>query len=245
MKKIRIFGVNEMVKIIEERCIGCERCVIICPVMAISIKNGKAVINKEICVECSTCLRSAECPVNAIKFHRLKWPRLVRNPFSDVVASHKLTGIPGRGTEEMKTNDVTGRFGFDEIGFSIEVGRPGVSTRLETVELFTTQLSNIGVDYEQASPLSVLFADNQGHIKSDIKNERVLSAIIEFKVPKAKVGGVLQLIRQIEGTIDTVFSVGVVSRIRDDGTIPVLDILTEQGFPIRPNAKVNMGLGKA
>jgi NAD-dependent dihydropyrimidine dehydrogenase PreA subunit len=242
---MRIASVGvEMVKIKEDRCIGCGRCVMICPMGAISLVDGKAVINKDLCVECSTCLRSAECPVNAIKFHRLKWPRLVRNPFSDVIASHKLTGIPGRGTEEMKTNDVTGRFRLGEYGFSIEVGRPGVGTLLETVELFTTKLSRLGVDYEEASPLTALFADDQGHIKEDIKKERVLSAIIEFKVPTEKAVEVLQIIREVEKEIDTVFSVGVVSRVMEDGTIPVMDLLTEQGFVVRSNAKVNMGLGR-
>ncbi len=235
---------DRVVKIKADRCIGCGRCVTICPVRAISLVDGKALINKDLCVECSTCLRSAECPVNAIKFHRLKWPRLVRNPFSDVIASHKLTGIPGRGTEEMKTNDVTGRFGVEEYGFSIEVGRPGVGTRLGVVELFTTKFSKLGVDYEEASPLTALFADNHGHLKEDIKKERVLSAIIEFKVPKEKAVEVLQIIQEMDKDIDTVFSVGVVSRVMEDGTIPVIDLLAEQGFVVRPNAKVNMGLGR-
>ncbi len=231
-------------KIREDRCIGCGQCVTVCPVQAISIVDDKAVIDQDLCVECSTCHRSAECPVNAIKFKRLKWPRLVRNPFSDVIAIHKLTGIPGRGTEEMKTNDVTNRFGPNEIGISIEVGRPGVGTRLETVELFTTKLSKIGVDYEPNSPLTSLFDDDQGHIKADIKNERVLSAIIEFKVPAEKTPLVLQVIKEVETQIDTVFSVGVVSRVTDNGSIPVIDILTQEGFSVRPNAKVNMGLGR-
>ncbi len=231
-------------KILEDRCTGCGRCVRICPIQAIHLINGKAVIDQDLCVECSTCQRSAECPSNAIKFKRLKWPRLVRNPFSDVIGTHKLTGIPGRGTEEMKTNDVTNRFGFDEIGFSIEVGRPGIGTLLEWVELFTMKLSKIGVNYEPNSPLTALFTDTLGHISEEIKSERVLSAIIEFKVPKEKVEKVLQVIKEVEKIIPTVFSVGVVSRVMDDGTIPIISLLNQQGLSVRPNAKVNLGLGR-
>ncbi|NVM30955.1 MAG: 4Fe-4S binding protein [Candidatus Helarchaeota archaeon] len=231
-------------KIRDDRCIGCGQCVTVCPVQAISIVDEKAVINMDLCVECSTCQRSADCPVNAIKFKRLKWPRLIRNPFSDVIATHKLTGIPGRGTEEMKTNDVTNRFGLNEIGLSIEVGRPGVGTRLKNVELFTTELSKIGVDYEPNSPVTALFVDDQGHIKEEIKDEKVLSAIIEFKVTIEKAPLVLQVIKEVEKKVDTVFSVGVVSRVMEDGRIPAMDLLTQNGISVRPNAKVNVGLGR-
>lgn len=231
-------------EIIEDRCTGCGQCVIVCPVQAIKLVENKAQIDKDLCVECSICYRNAGCPGKAIKSKRLKWPRLVRNPFSDVIATHKLTGIPGRGTEEMKTNDVTGRFGLNEIGVSIEIGRPGVGTRLRNVELFTIELSKIGVDYEEASPVTALFCDEKGHIKEEVKNERVLSAIIEFKVPIKKAAQVFQLIKEVEKRIDTVFTVGVISRVAENGTIPITNLLSQQGFSIRPNAKINVGLGK-
>ncbi|MHA1231112.1 MAG: DUF362 domain-containing protein [Candidatus Helarchaeota archaeon] len=232
-------------KLNTDKCIGCGRCVIICPVQAIKIIDKKAVVDKDLCVECSTCIRSAGCPVNAIKHKRLKWPRLVRNPFSDVIATHRLTGIPGRGTEEMKTNDVTNRFGRDEVGFSIEVGRPGVGTRIGTIVLITTKLSEIGVEYEKASPITALFIDDSGHIRDDVKNERVLSVIIEFKVHITKVEQILNLIKEIESQIDTVFTVGMITRFNMDGSIPILDLLTKNGFNPRPNAKINLGLGRA
>ncbi len=227
-----------------EKCTGCGQCVMLCPVQAIKLIDNKAHIDKDLCVECSICYRNAGCPGKAIKPKRLKWPRLVRNPFSDVIATHKLTGVPGRGTEEMKTNDITSRFGENEIGISIEIGRPGVGTRLRNIELFSIELSKIGVDYEEASPVTALFADDHGYIKEEIKNERVLSAIIEFKVPINKATQVFQLIKEVEKKIDTVFSVGVISRVAENGTIPIINLLSEQGFSIRPNAKINVGLGK-
>ncbi len=225
-------------------CIGCGQCVIICPVQAIKLIDNIAVIDKNLCVECSICKRNADCPVNAIRSRRLKWPRVIRSPFSDVISTHKITGIPGRGTEEMKTNDVTNRFGVDEIGFTIEIGRPGVGTHLGNIELFTTKLISMGVKFEEESPVSALLIDDYGHIKKDIKEERVLSAIIEFKVPINKATLVMQVIKQIEKNIDTVFTVGVISQVMKDGAIPILDLLTQQGFSVRPNAKVNIGLGK-
>jgi hypothetical protein len=161
-----------------------------------------------------------------------------------VVATHKLTGIPGRGTEEMKTNDITGRFKKGEFGFSIELGRPGVGTELGNIELFTLKLSEIGVKFEKDSPVTALLIDDQGHIKEDVKEERVLSAFIEFKTQIEKVPQVLAIIKELENVIDTVFTVGIVSRIEKNDISSIQELIKLQGFELAPNAKVNIGLGR-
>lgn len=225
-------------------CNGCGQCIFICPVQAIQMIDKKAIINEEKCVECSVCYRDANCPVKAIRMKRLIWPREVRIPFSNVIATHKVTGIGGRGTEEMKTNDVTNRYGFNEFGISIELGRPGVGTRLGNIELFTTRFSRIDVIYEEKSPVTSLIIDDDGHINEDVKNERVLSAIIEFKIPTKKLSQVLEVISEVENEIDTVFSVGIVSRIDENNTDEIIDRINQLGFEVRPNAKINIGLGR-
>lgn len=228
----------------KELCIGCNNCVIVCPVNAIKLDNNKALVDEEMCVECSVCYRNSDCPTDAIKRRKLIWPRLVRNPFSDVIATHKLTGVAGRGTEEMKTNDVTNRFKLGEIGVSIEIGRPGLGTSLKNIDLFVKKLDKIGVEFEEASPITALLNKKRNRLNKEIKNERVLSAIIEFKIPIAKLNHILHVIKTIDKKIDTVFSVGMVSRVIEDNQIPIIEILTEKGFDVRPNAKVNVGLGK-
>ncbi|MHA2281921.1 MAG: indolepyruvate ferredoxin oxidoreductase subunit alpha [Promethearchaeota archaeon] len=225
-------------------CNGCGQCIIVCPVQAIQMIDKNAVIDEEKCVECSVCYRDANCPVNAIRMKKLEWPREVRIPFSNVLTTHKVTGIGGRGTEEMKTNDVTNRYGFEEVGISIELGRPGVGTRLRNIELFTTRFSRIGVKYEQKSPVTSLIIDEEGHINEEVKEERVLSAIIEFKVPTDILPQVLEVISDVEREIDTVFSVGIVSRIGENNTDDIIDRITQLGFEVRPNAKINIGLGR-
>ncbi len=49
----------------------------------------------------------------------------------------------------------------------------------------------------------------------------------------------------MEKEIDTVFTVGIVSRVMEDDSIPIIDILDQQGFKVNPNAKINIGLGRA
>ncbi|MHA1987020.1 MAG: 4Fe-4S binding protein [Promethearchaeota archaeon] len=226
-------------------CNGCGQCVIVCPVQAIQMIDNKAVVDEEYCVECSVCYRNANCPTNAIKIQKLEWPRKIRLPFSNVLTTHKVSNVAGRGTEEMKTNDVTNRYGIGEVGISIELGRPGVGTKLRNIELFTTRFSIIGVMYEEKSPVTSLIIDDEGHINEDVKDERVLSAIIEFKVSTKKIPQVLEVISEVEKEIDTVFSVGIVSRIEENNTDDVIDRITKFGFEVRPNAKINIGLGRS
>ncbi|MFX0082115.1 MAG: indolepyruvate ferredoxin oxidoreductase subunit alpha [Candidatus Hodarchaeota archaeon] len=225
-------------------CNGCGQCVIVCPVLAIEMIDNKAVVDEEKCVECSVCYRNANCPVNGIRMKKLKWPREIRIPFSNVITTHKITGVAGRGTEEMKTNDVTNRYNFGEFGVSIELGRPGLGTRLRNIELFTTKFAEIGVIYEEKSPVTTLIIDDKGHINEEIKNERVLSAIIELKIPSEKLPRILKVIREVENEIDTVFSVGIVSRIEENNTDEIINRLSQLGFEVRPNAKINIGLGR-
>jgi len=54
--------------------------------------------------------------------------------FSDPRVPHESTGVAGRGTEEVKTNDVTARVTVGEVGFTVEFGRPGVGARFHEIQ---------------------------------------------------------------------------------------------------------------
>jgi len=46
------------------KCIGCRKCLSVCPQNAISLVGGVAVIDKKKCIGCARCLRV--CPASAI-----------------------------------------------------------------------------------------------------------------------------------------------------------------------------------
>jgi Fe-S-cluster-containing hydrogenase component 2 len=48
----------------KEKCTGCETCVNECPASAISIDKEKAKVDKDMCVDCQTCVDI--CPSVAI-----------------------------------------------------------------------------------------------------------------------------------------------------------------------------------
>lgn len=57
---------HHSISIDEELCVGCVKCTLACPVQAIRVRNGKAIISRtELCVECGECLRV--CPHQAVK----------------------------------------------------------------------------------------------------------------------------------------------------------------------------------
>ncbi len=53
------------IKINEELCTGCVACTLACPVQAIRVRNGKAVMKNDHCIDCGECLRV--CPHGAVK----------------------------------------------------------------------------------------------------------------------------------------------------------------------------------
>ena len=185
------------------------------------------------------------CPTAAFEPEELVWPRVVRRAFSDPRVPHESTGVEGRGTEEVKTNDVSGRVQRGEAGLTIEFGRPGVGVRFHEIQRMTRALAQAGVAFEKKNPVTTLMSDVvRGEIRQDILNEKVLSAIVEIKVPIQRIEEIIALVHEVEGQIDTVVSIGVGARCDENGEEhEVFAVLQRLGYKLE-RAKTNVGLGR-
>ncbi|MHA1231230.1 MAG: indolepyruvate ferredoxin oxidoreductase subunit alpha [Candidatus Helarchaeota archaeon] len=60
---------GDFIKVNQENCVACKKCLIVCPVNLWYMKDGKANIRenyKDICLECGSCWQV--CDYNAIIF---------------------------------------------------------------------------------------------------------------------------------------------------------------------------------
>lgn len=235
----------------KETCVGCGRCHPYCPTGAILFEDLKSRVDQDVCYECGTCLRSEICPVAAIEESLLvyEYPRALRKYFSDPTSTHAVTGIQGRGTEESKTNDVTLRVGPDEVGIGIEVGRPTVGMDLKDIQKITQALARSGIhEIEPNNPIHSMIQDyNTGDLKPELMGERVLSAIIELQIKRERLREVLRTIKEVAREVNSVFCLDVFTIVGPQTELPqdVLEAVAAEGFSWRPNAKINVGLGRA
>ena len=235
--------------------------------------KNRATINDDACVECGNCFRGMStetlnpfvvrtvrkvakwfrfrfepepdvCPTSAFEMHELNMPRLIRQIFSDPVIEHSSTGIKGRGTEEVKTNDVSLRVDTGEVGYTIEFGRPGVSVYFHEIQEMTRILADRGVTFERNNPITHLMTNSStGELREDILQEKILSAIVEIKTRIDKVEEILKLVEKVNRNLDTVIAVGISTRCKEgEDTLlgPLLDNLNYS----HPRAKTNLGLGR-
>lgn len=228
-----------------EKCIGCGQCVPFCPAKAIVVQDKKAHIDQELCYECGVCTIVKSCKYDALYYPELSDARQTRYYCNNVHAKHPVTGMTGRGTAEMKTNELTDRFKRGEAGFGIEIGRPDVGATFRDVEKVAMSLARIGARFEPGAPATLLMLDTAtGKLDDAILDERIIDSIIEFTVPTTKLEETLSTLEQVSREINTVFSVDLITRAEEDGSLPNVEIARALGYDVRPNGKATLGLGR-
>jgi ferredoxin len=263
------------VKIDKQKCVGCGNCHAWCTMGVIYVdSDGRSTVNEEECVECSNCYRSLRqgtenpilvrslrkalklvhlmydppldlCPTGAFAPPELAWPRTLRAEFSDPLTIHPTTGMWGRGTEEIKTNDVTNRLTDGEVGFVVELGRPGLGARFKDVQTVAIALAGQHVIFEPKNPVTALMTDTTtGELRADVLDEKVLSCIIELKAPMSATTQILETLREVAPEIETVMAVGIATRCGPDGALAYEPLVEQAGFKLSLNGKTNLGMGR-
>jgi hypothetical protein len=188
------------------------------------------------------------CPEDAIYAEELVgFYKQFQHVISDPVENHGVTGVTGRGTEEVKTNDVSGRVKKGWIGLSIDMGRPGLGVYLRDAEKVAMACAKAGFKLapQEESPLAALMPDSStGKLEDGCLDYRLLSVIIEGRCEEEKAKDVLRALKKVEKEVDTVFSVGLISRVDEKGHCKALEFLDELGIPQPHRGKVNPGMGK-
>lgn len=234
----------------ESKCIRCKKCIPYCPCGAIKEVNGTVTIDLELCVECGVCRTCAKCPKDAIYNVPLSAPRVYRQAFSDPFGKHENTAQKhmGRGTEEVKTNDVTGVVhSLDYISMAVEMGRPSVTSSFADMEKVVMAVAPLALKFEENNPVTSLIKDKKtGKMDPTILGERILSGIVEFTCPTDRIKDVLKALDKVSHEIDTVFSLCIICRVDEStDTIPARAIVDELGINVdRTSAKTNLGLGR-
>lgn len=233
----------------QDKCVGCKICQTYCTVDAITYQdNKKCQIDQDRCTECYVCLRQKVCPKGAIEPIELNnFYKQFQHVMSDPVENHGVTGVTGRGTEEVKTNDVSGRVKRGEVGIAIDMGRPGMGVYLRDAEKVAMACARAGVKLApvEHTPLAALMPDlSTGKLVDECHNYHLLSVIVEGKCQESQLKDVLQALQKVEKEIDTVFSLGLILRMDDNGENPTLQCLDELGIPQPHRGKVNVGLGR-
>jgi len=208
---------------------------------AISMRSRKASIDPNECAECGTCVRSERCPVDAIKVVELQWPRVLRETFSNPLATHASTGVSGRGTEGIKTNDSQNRYREGEMGVFIEHGRPFLGARFSDVERAVRKFKAHGYDVIPQNPIAELIDDPAtGALKPEILDEKIISCVVEFLLPASAAEELMGMVQELAGEVGSVFNLSVALRADDEGRSRLEELFGSDIFRL-PNAKVNLG----
>ncbi len=222
-------------------CIGCGACESLCPMGAIRLGTETSSIDPDACAECGVCSRSRVCPVDAIHAGNLAWPRTLRETFSNPLVVHAETQVGGRGSEGIKTNDVSDRYPRGTLGVFVELGRPALGTRFIDVERVVRKFAAHGYGLVDDNPVAGLVDDPaRGALKPEILRERAISVLVEFIVPEGDVSKLLRMLEDLGGEVETVFNVSIAHRAARDGLSRFGDLFDDEVFRL-PNGKVNLG----
>jgi len=103
-----------------DKCRGRLHCMRACPTRAIRVKNGKARLISELCIDCGSCL--SICPSGAIRATTVTFAEMDRFKFKVAVASPALFAQFGTGDTPESVGQALLDIGFDAVwDYSVDI----------------------------------------------------------------------------------------------------------------------------
>jgi iron only hydrogenase large subunit-like protein len=106
-------NIPHSVKLVTEKCTGCTKCMINCPVEAVRLKNNRAVIYADKCIDCGECIRV--CPYGAHVAERESLNCIDGYKIKIAIPSVTLYAQFGSFVNPNIINDAIKSLGFDEV----------------------------------------------------------------------------------------------------------------------------------
>lgn len=101
------------VKIIEENCKGCTKCMNLCPMEAVRLKNSKAIVYEDKCIDCGECIRT--CPYSAHVAERNSLEEIKNFKVKIAIPSVTLYAQFGDYVNPDVINNILINLGFDDV----------------------------------------------------------------------------------------------------------------------------------
>ena len=101
------------IKINEDLCNGCTKCIKVCPTKALRVRNGKAQINENKCIDCGKCVLA--CPIDAIETFADDISIIDKFKYKVAVLPASFPGQFNEAVDHKRAKKTVLSLGFDEI----------------------------------------------------------------------------------------------------------------------------------
>lgn len=123
------------VRLIEENCKGCTKCMNKCPMEAIRLKNSKAVVYEDKCIDCGECIRT--CPYHAHIADKNTLEDIKKYKIKIAIPAVTLYSQFGDYFNPMLINEAIKKLGFDEVAnitYACDVAAEVIKKEIEKIE---------------------------------------------------------------------------------------------------------------
>jgi pyruvate formate lyase activating enzyme len=176
-------NIRKQLLYMENKCVGCGKCVQACPVSVISFEKGKPVFHREHCIGCESCANA--CPQHAIRF--LGIDKTIDEVLAEVMRDEDYYEDSGGGITISGGEPFVQYAGFLEllrsskmVGLNTAVETTG-NTDLEKIKEAEPYIDTFLFDFKHSNP-SKLKAVTGGDFFTILTNLEYLARVCPDKI---------------------------------------------------------------